>query len=100
MRNIQGNILTPKGQLAPRARDLISNRLIDEFDAPNWEQVEGQKAWVQTFQDSNGNVVYAVLELKVTTNNEEMRIVEIEKPEQMQMLQGNPAIPQTGLTSM
>lgn len=69
MRNIQGNILTPKGQLAPRARDLISNRLIDEFDAPNWEQVEGQKAWVQTFQDSNGNVVYAVLELKVTTNN-------------------------------
>lgn len=69
MRNIQGNILTPKGQLAPRARDLISKRLIDEFDAPNWEQVEGQKAWVQTFQDSNGNVVYAVLELKVTTNN-------------------------------
>lgn len=69
MLKIQGNILTPKGQLAPKARDLITNRLINDFDATGWERVPDQKAWQMQFVDSNGNVVYAVLELKVTTNN-------------------------------
>lgn len=69
MLKIQGNVLTPKGQLAPKARDLITNRIINDFDATGWEPVEGQKAWQMTFQDSNGNVVYAVLDLRVTTNN-------------------------------
>lgn len=67
MLKIQGNILTPKGQLAPKARDLITTRLINDFDATGWERIPDQKAWQMQFVDSNGNVVYAVLDLRVTT---------------------------------
>ena len=71
MLKIQGNVLASKGMLAPKARDLIANRILNDFDATGWERVPDQKAWQMQFIDSEGHVVYAVLDLRITTANPE-----------------------------
>lgn len=69
MLKIKGNVLTSKGVLAPKARDLIANRIINDFDATGWERIPDQKAWQMQFEDSEGHIVYAVLDLRITTTN-------------------------------
>ena len=69
MTKIRATITTEKGNLKPLARAAIAERAINDFVSPEFEQVvdaNGKTVFVRSFEDSEGNVAYAVLALTVT----------------------------------
>lgn len=69
MTKIKASVVTEKGNLKPIARTAIAERTINDFVSPEFEQVvdaNGKTVFVRSFEDADGNKVYAVLNLTVS----------------------------------
>jgi len=69
MTKIKASIVTEKGNLKPIARTAIAERTINDFVSPEFEvttDANGKTVFVRSFEDADGNKVYAVLNLTVS----------------------------------
>ena len=77
--------------IAFRKNISVNNKLLGESDVKRMKDqqnaIKKHETKIMEKLEAAGSIFTKPKGLKITTNNEEMRIVEIEKPEQMNMLQ-------------
>ena len=77
--------------IAFRKNISVNNKLLGESDVKRMKDqqnaIKKHETKIMEKLEAAGSIFTKPKGLKITTNNEEMRIVEIEKPEQMSMLQ-------------
>lgn len=66
-KKINGNVLTEKGVVKTKVRETIVNAESKRIESLGFERVDNKNLYVSDYVDSQGNEVYAVLELRVST---------------------------------
>lgn len=73
MKQIKGNALTEKGVLKAQVRDTIktidSKELSSNLEDLGYEYIPNKNAYVLTRVDTNGNNVYTILSMTVSTKH-------------------------------